>query len=160
MPRPNLNYEAMQSKMCAYLKNKIAQEEQESQTYHKIEADAQTLTNGHIFLDVLFDAQATEVKELKTLYKDLCEYGNLKRKPLEKLAGYAIYYYKGTDYYPASSVFGTQDIYVSKASAENLAHTLSIRNRGVEFGVYPVNENYEIIGKPVQKYGVSSRFPR
>ena len=72
MPRPNLNYEAMQSKMCAYLKNKIALEEQESQTYHKIEADAQKLTNGHIFLDVLFDAQATEVNEIKTLYKDLC----------------------------------------------------------------------------------------
>ena len=58
--------------VCSYLKQKIAQEEQESQTYHKIETDAQTLTNGHIFLDVLFDAQATEVKELKTLYKDLC----------------------------------------------------------------------------------------
>ena len=72
MPRPTTDYETIHRKLCAYLKNKIAQEEQESQTYHKIEADAQTLTNGHIFLDVLFDAQATEVNELKTLYKDLC----------------------------------------------------------------------------------------
>ena len=129
----------------------------------------------YIINDAVDDFQDTidGVKELARIFKDeklehivrqLGEYktyvGNLKRKLLEKLAGYAIYYYQGTDYYPASSVFGTQDIYVSKASAENLAHILSERHRDIEFAVYPINENYEIIGKPVQKYGVSSRFPR
>ena len=118
----------------------------------------------YIINDAVDDFQDTidGVKELARIFKDeklehivreLGEYktyvGNLKRKPPEKLAGYAIYYYRGTDYYPASSAFGTQDIYVSKASAENLAHILSERHRGVKFGVYPVNENYDIIGKPI-----------
>ena len=130
----------------------------------------------YIIDDAVDDFQDTidGVKELARVFQDenlehivrqLNEYktyvGNLKKKMPEEPAGYAIYYYTGVDYYPASSTFEeAQDAYTSKENAERIAHTLSIRNRGVEFGVYPVNENYEIIGKPVQKYGVSSRFPR
>lgn len=58
--------------VCNYLKQKIEGEDRETQQYHRLEEDARTLTNGHIYLDVLFQAQDEEVKQLKILYDDLC----------------------------------------------------------------------------------------
>ena len=119
----------------------------------------------YIINDAVDDFQDTidGVKELARIFKDeklehivreLGEYktyvGNLKRNMPEKPAGYAIYYYQGTDYYPASSAFeSVQDIYTDAKQAERDAYNLSLRARGVKFGVYPVNENYDIIGKPI-----------
>lgn len=70
---PERSNNQLQQKVCNYLRKQIADENKETQQYDRLERDAQILTNGHIFLDVLMDAQRTEVNELKKLYDDICK---------------------------------------------------------------------------------------
>ena len=123
----------------------------------------------YIINDAVDDFQDTidGVKELARIFKDeklehivreLGEYktyvGNLKRKMPEKPAGYAIYYFAGIDYYPLSGTFlNVHPIYTNLVRAEQVAQEFSAREPDVEFGIYPVNSDLDIIGKSVKKYG-------
>lgn len=75
--------------------------------------------------------------------------GVLRSQP----SGYAIYYYQGIDYYPAAGTFpNVPSVYSVVQNANLKAKQLSREHPGVEFGVYPVDHNYEIIGKAITKY--------
>ena len=64
---------AIKRRVCSYCAEKLKKEALETQQYVALEKDARKLTNGHVFLDVLFEAQETEIRKLRTLYKAICE---------------------------------------------------------------------------------------
>jgi hypothetical protein len=64
---------AIKRRVCSYCAEKLKKEALETRQYVALEKDARKLTNGHVFLDVLFEAQETEIRELRTLYKAICE---------------------------------------------------------------------------------------
>ncbi len=97
------------------------------------------------------DPQLAQVKsELQNIMSRLEQVKS--RMSAKRAEGYAIYYFAGIDYYPASSRYGTNDIYTVPEQAIQVAGKLSQEYPGVEFGVYPIDYNYEIIGQPVKKF--------
>lgn len=132
--------------VCTYLKNKIASEEKESEEYRRLAEDAGELDAGKFgYIPFLIEVQQKEVKLLRDVYKRVCGEPNTGK--------YAIYYYKGVDYFPAAGVYVPKDVYNSREEAISVARELSGKHHGVVFGVYPVNHNFEISGKAVASYG-------
>ena len=68
--------EMLRSKVCGYLKKKIADEEQETQQYHRIELDIQKLgvydTTYNLAKDILNEGQRKEIDGLKKYYQEIC----------------------------------------------------------------------------------------
>ena len=72
--------EMLRSKVCGYLKKKIADEEQETQQYHNIELDIRKLYEPRLTSYVIPDidiaalntSQAGEVNSLKAIYNKFC----------------------------------------------------------------------------------------
>lgn len=148
-PNPQYrNPENRRTSVCAYLKNKIASEEKEAEEYQRLAEDAGELDAGKFgYIPFLKDVQREELRLLKETYKRICG------EPKETTGKYAIYYYKGTDYFPASGTYIPQDTFNSREEAISVARKLSEKYHGVVFGVYPVNHNFEISGKAVASYG-------
>lgn len=67
--------EALHTRVCNYLKQHIADEEKESKKYRQLQTELRKITNGHAYLDVLFQAQDEEVSQLKEAYRNYCKPG-------------------------------------------------------------------------------------
>ena len=79
-PKYSQESEMLRSKVCGYLKKKIADEEQETQQYHNIELDIRKLYEPRLTSYVIPDidiaalntSQAGEVNSLKAIYNKFC----------------------------------------------------------------------------------------
>lgn len=107
-----------------------------------------------MFNDPNLDTMLRQLQDMKTYVEHKSPATHGSSEPGKR---YAIWYYNGIDYIPASVIHGVKDVYTSQGTADRIANQLSSQNPGIVFNVYPINHNYEISGNAVSSYGKTTR---
>lgn len=138
--------------MCRYLENRIAYEETALEKYEILNRDLPEDVSQYGYVPILIDLQRKEIHYLKAIYSKLCTYAEAEPHR------YAIWYFNGIDYYPASGKFNVEDVYANPENAVHKARELAQEYYGenLSFGVYPVNHNDDISGKAIMLFNTKS----